>query len=222
MANYWLGDIPTAFEIDAAQNGEPVDPDLYPELDATLISPAGVELIGLGLGAGVLGEGILGGASLFGDLNEDGEHVTIFWPDGVTLNEPGLWSVRVTLRTAAGGRERVEPAWIVVQDDDGWKTLEGARTEWQEARQISDLKLWRLLEVSKLQVLAFAPDLDEGQRPPINYAEAQMMQAKNVWNAGRTAPSGDLGGDNFAITPFPLDWHVKALLRPTTGVPVFA
>lgn len=52
---------------------------------------------------------------------------------------------------------------------------------------------------------------------PDRYRLAQLMQVKNLWNAQQTSPSGEYGGETFAIQPRPLDWHVKALLRPARG-----
>ena len=55
---------------------------------------------------------------------------------------------------------------------------------------------------------------------PTRYALAQLMQAKNMWNAGRVDASGGIGdGGDFVIRPVPLDWHVKQLLRPKRGAP---
>jgi len=63
------------------------------------------------------------------------------------------------------------------------------------------------------------PDPEPVESIPDRYRLAQLIQVRNLWNATMTTASGDLGGDTFQITPRPLDWHVKALLRPAQGRP---
>ena len=55
---------------------------------------------------------------------------------------------------------------------------------------------------------------------PDSYRQAQLMQARNVWNASKASPSGDFDGASYGLTSFPLDWMVRQLLRPKRGVPV--
>lgn len=57
------------------------------------------------------------------------------------------------------------------------------------------------------------------QSIPDRYRLAQLMQVRNLWSAVDVKPDGNQGGENFVYQPYPLDWHVKALLRPTSGVP---
>lgn len=99
---------------------------------------------------------------------------------------------------------------------------------------LSDERIADLLAVSMQQILAYAPvpvDLtalfesvlnDEpgsGLTVPAGHREAHFVQARNIHNATKVGPNGNQG-DTFALSPFPLDWHVKQLLRPATGVPV--
>ncbi len=109
-----------------------------------------------------------------------------------------------------------------------WHTPETARVEWVDAESFEDSILTELLEIARMQVLAFAPSIPQDIRPgafgetefvPVNYRRAQLQQARNVWNAANTSPGGDFGTDSYVIQPRPLDWHVKALLRPTRGRP---
>lgn len=142
---------------------------------------------------------------------------------GITLDDPGVWQLRITVANADGSSSRrLAPVLIVVQDEDsGWHTLETARSdEWVDAREMADITLWRLLETAKGDVLEFAPVLAEGVPIPERYRAAQLMQARNRWNAALANPAtGDGGLDGFTLTVFPLDWQVKQLLRPTRGVP---
>ena len=47
---------------------------------------------------------------------------------------------------------------------------------------------------------------------------AQLMQARNIFNAGKASPAGDFDGSSFGITTMPLDWQIKQLLRPQPGI----
>jgi len=108
-----------------------------------------------------------------------------------------------------------------------WHTPDTVRAEWEDAEQIGDELLAQLVTAARYAVIAYAPALppflstDEQpfQEIPDRYRLAQLMQVRNLWNAQQTSPSGDLGGESFAIQPRPLDWHVKALLRPARGRP---
>ena len=67
-------------------------------------------------------------------------------------------------------------------------------------------------------MVTYAPALNDGQYPPLNYRRAQLMQARNLWNAGKVDPStGDQGEGSFILSPVPLDWTVKQVLRPKQG-----
>lgn len=55
---------------------------------------------------------------------------------------------------------------------------------------------------------------------PDGYRQAQLMQARNVWNSSKASPTGDFDGTSYGITSYPLDWQVRQLLRPKRGVPV--
>lgn len=76
------------------------------------------------------------------------------------------------------------------------------------------------LEAAKAACIAYAPTIPEGGPVPDAYRLAQAMQAANVYNAALAAPGGDLDGGSFGLVAHPLDWQVKQLLRPQTGVGV--
>jgi len=97
----------------------------------------------------------------------------------------------------------------------GWHTVESARVFWPDAPDDDILAV--LLEVAKVSVIAFAPTLAAGVPVPTNYVYAQVVQARNIHNAGTVSTSGDFGNGEFSYAPRPLDWHVKQLLRPETG-----
>lgn len=101
---------------------------------------------------------------------------------------------------------------------DGWHTLESAREQWLDAPDGPD-ELSELLESAKIQCEAYAPAVVGPV--PVTYRQAQLMQARNLWQSVKSDPQGQVGPDGLAITVYPLDWIVKALLRPKRGVPSF-
>jgi hypothetical protein len=107
----------------------------------------------------------------------------------------------------------------VADTEDGWHTLDTARDDWRDAPGF-DAWLYELLWTARNDVLAYAPALAASQRPPLNYRRAQIMQARNLWNAGKVDPaSGGMGEDTFVLRPFPLDWTIKQTLRPKRAIP---
>lgn len=146
--------------------------------------------------------------------------VNVAAPETSPFTDAGVHALRVVL-IGTGKRQQLPDARIVVQDPDtGWHILDTIRAEWPDADVIPDATLWALLDVAREQVVAFAPALGEDAPIPTHYREAQRIQARNIWTAARVSPDGALGGDDFTVRPFPLDWHVKQLLRPKRGVPV--
>lgn len=115
-----------------------------------------------------------------------------------------------------------------------WHTPETARDQWADA-PLDDNDLVELLEVAQQAVLAYAPALPEddvtvedgyvipaAQNIPANYRRAQLMQARNIWNASNASTGGEFDGSSYGITTHPLDWQIKQILRPRTvfGGPV--
>lgn len=99
-----------------------------------------------------------------------------------------------------------------------WHDEETARDEWVSAPPNDDV-LAQLLEVSKQQVIAYAPKLPDPEVVPVNYRYGQLEQAKNLYNAGAVDSSGGMGEGEFVMRPHPLDWIIKQILRPKRAVP---
>jgi len=112
--------------------------------------------------------------------------------------------------------------WYTAPEDDP-TAQERVRDAWHEAPLENLEVLGFILGTAKKQVLAYAPaptDTDDLEaEPPDNYVYAQLEQAKNLWNAGRVDSNGNVGSDQFTFTPRPLDWVVKAIIRPIDGKP---
>lgn len=101
-----------------------------------------------------------------------------------------------------------------------WYSAGTAVDDWPDAAAILDTNTITVyLEAAKSQVLAYAPPLDDGAPIPQSYAIAQLMQTRNIWNASKVSPAGNIGDGSFASTPFPLDWMVRQMLRPRRGIP---
>lgn len=204
--SYFAGDIPAEdLVIEPARNGEPIDLTQFTIALAVLRDDTGAAVVG---------------ADLFATIAVD--HVVIEWGITSPFATAGVYYVELTLENAGQTvLERVAPIPIVVEGvDDGWLTLDAARTSWPNFEQLADLQLFEVLWTAKQQCIAYAPALAVDQRPPLNYKAAQQMQARNIWNASKVDPgSGGIGDDSFVIRPFPLDWMVKQMLRPKTAVP---
>lgn len=196
---YYTGDIPSEdVVIEPARNGEAIDLTAFNDVDVELYSPDG-ELVP---SAGFIGE-------------IDGETVVIEWPGDSVFDAPGVFDVRVVLlHTVTGVRETIAPLRYVVQAADGWHTVDSIREELNLDGE--DVELQKLLDIAKQAVVAYAPPLEEDQRPPTNYVQAQAMQARNVWNSANVDTSGDIGDGTYALRPHPLDWQIKQILRPKT------
>lgn len=201
---YYVGDVPAQpLVIEPARNEEPIDLAPFSQADAQLYGPDGVPVLTPGFLA-VIAEDV----------------ILIDWPESSPFDQPGIYELRVVLSNLSTEvRERLPLVRLVADTDDGWHTLDTARDDWRDAPGF-DAWLYELLWTARNDVLAFAPALTAGQRPPLNYRRAQLMQARNLWNAGKVDPaSGGMGDDTFVLRPFPLDWTIKQVLRPKRAVP---
>lgn len=137
----------------------------------------------------------------------------------LALPVPGMYPVYA--RVGADSRtERALVDWLVVVDpNDEWHDVISARLEWAGAPE-ADGTLYRLLDVARDQVEAYAPAL-AGKPFPERYRAAQLMQARNTWNASLSNgdQQTDVGG--FVVSIRPLDWAVKQLIRPLTTSKAF-
>lgn len=204
---YWLGDIPAEdIVIEPARRGEPIDLAPFDPLDT---------LVELRTFDGDLIDADFTVTFLTAEP-DDIDRVVLKWPAESVLTNPGVSTLSVTL-AGLDAQERLAPIPLVVQDDDGWHSLDSARDEWSDAEAVSDVRLYTLLDLARQQVLAYGPELAEGSRPPSNYRAAQLMQARNLLNAGRA--EGGESGEDFVLRPFPLDWMVKQIIRPHRAVP---
>jgi hypothetical protein len=200
---YFVDDIPAQpLVVDPLRNGEPIDLSLFDEVDASLYDPEG----------NVIEEEFLA------EIVED--TIVVDWPEVSPFAFAGIYSLRLVVR-GDGAREQLPVVRLVADEfDDGWYNLETAREDWRDAPAY-DATLFTLLWSARGDVRAYAPMLEFGVRPPVHYRQAQLMQARNQWNAAKVDPAnGGLGDESFIVTPHPLDWMIKQILRPATNVPV--
>ena len=97
--------------------------------------------------------------------------------------------------------------------------LVDVRSEWDDA-PLEDDALSELVQAAWIQCWTYAPTLPEGTDAPDSYRLAVKMQARALWRSTVSNGGNTLGGSEFGVTVFPLDWTVKALLRPKRGKPV--
>lgn len=76
------------------------------------------------------------------------------------------------------------------------------------------------LEVARIQCERFAPALDQDAPAPENYVAGQVLQTRALVRAGLVG-DGNTTGIEETVTVFPMDWTVKATLRPRRGRPYF-
>ena len=91
---------------------------------------------------------------------------------------------------------------------------------WPDVLGYSEATIAALLEASREECEDFAPTLPRdatGQvlNVPTRYRAAQVLQARALAQAGTVQANGELG-TAYPVTTFPMDWTVKALLRPAT------
>lgn len=106
-----------------------------------------------------------------------------------------------------------------------WHDVASARDEWVDApydEDGGDDLLTSLLASARDAVLAYGPVLEDESIIPEGWRVAQLMQTRNVWNSSKASPTGDFDGGQYGLSTFPLDWQVKALIRPKRGKPVIA
>lgn len=101
----------------------------------------------------------------------------------------------------------------------GWHNETTVAQEWPDAPPDINV-LGSLVDAAQIQCEAFAPVLPDGAIVPENYRLAHLMQIRALWQSTQASPQGEIGEGGFAVQVYPMDWTVRALLRPRRGVPV--
>lgn len=102
-------------------------------------------------------------------------------------------------------------------------TLTDARKSWPDAGDIDDARLTLLLAAAFPSVEQYAPALPADAVYPTNvpeaYTLAQVMQARELYQAQQRGEQDVIGVGDYAIRSRPLIAAVKSLLRPERGIP---
>lgn len=196
----WVGDVPLsptrADFVD--ETGNNVQISEFASWEAYMLSPTG-EVLGTLTGS------------------EHGNHLEFTWPETTILETPGLHTIVVTFFDALGVEVQCEPWKFVVQEIDGWLTLEQARGQWADA-PLDDVFLFQLLDTAKEQCIDYAPALTAGQPVPARYVQAQLTQARALYQSTIANQADNVGIEGFAVRVFPLDFTIRAMLRPKKSI----
>lgn len=116
-----------------------------------------------------------------------------------------------------------DPRWLSFDpESDDPAALETLEAYWPNVAEVPADSIGRYLAAAARQCEEFAPALPAEPAPlPDGYHLAQAMQARALWRSGTVGGGDQYGGGEFTVTVFPMDWTVKALLRPKRG-PVIA
>lgn len=94
--------------------------------------------------------------------------------------------------------------------------LEAVRVRWADAPSDDDT-LADLLATARTECETYAPAETDPQHPGEHACRtAQLLHARNIWNASLVNPGGggEFGAEGFTVTVHPLDWAVTQRLRP--------
>lgn len=196
----WVGDVPTsptrADFVD--ETGNAVVISEYASWSAYMLSPTG-EVLGTLTGS------------------EQGNHLNFTWLTTTILETPGVHTIVVTFFDANGVEVQAEPWKFIVQEIDGWLSLEQARAQWADA-PLDDVFLFQLLDTAKEQCLAYAPALLLGAPVPARYLQAQLTQARALYQSTIANQADNVGIEGFTVRVFPLDFTIRAMLRPKRAI----
>lgn len=200
LGSLWIGDVPLsptrADFVDEV--GNPVAVGEFSSWEAYMLSPTGETL-----------------GTLTGE--DHGNHLDFTWPTTTILETVGIHTIIITFFDLLGVEVQCEPFKFVVQEIDGWLTLETTRAQWADA-PLDDVFLFQILDTAKEQCLAYAPALLLGAPIPQRYVQAELMQARAIYQSVIANQQDNVGVDGFQVRVFPLDFTIRALLRPKRAI----
>jgi len=138
--------------------------------------------------------------------------------DALVLPAVGAYPVYGVVTVKSRTQRILLDTLVVVDPDDQWHNVITSRLEWEGGPE-DDTTMHRLLVTSREQIEDYAPALSDSAPVPERYRAGQLMQARNTYNASLTNGGEpiDLGG-GVVISPRPLDWAVKQLVRPAKAL----
>jgi hypothetical protein len=199
-----VGDIPTSY----------LDIDVFDETGGNALIHSVYDAVTIDL---FQPNGEASTAELTGTIqNNHNVHAAFDWETS-PFDGPGIWELRLTFTTTEGTITAAEPLRFVVELIDGWLTIEQTRQRWADA-PLDLTYLYSILRSAKIQCVAYAPALALDEPVPTNYLQAQLMQTRAIYTAFIANQNDNIDGQ-FPVRVFPMDWNIKALLRPKTGIP---
>lgn len=145
-----------------------------------------------------------------------GNHLSINFTGPSLATTAGVYSLQFTFDTGIATITS-EPYEFLVQESTGWLTLEQARSQWADA-PMDDIFLWQILESAKNACVSYAPVLAVGAQVPLYYVQAQLMQARAIYQSVIANQQDNVGVEGFTVRVFPLDFTIRALLRPKRAI----
>lgn len=144
-----------------------------------------------------------------------GNHLSLSFTAPSLATTAGVYMLQ--FKFVNGGTITAEPYEFLVQESTGWLTLEMARAQWADA-PLDDIFLWQILETAKTQCIEYAPALAVGAHIPLNYVQAQLTQARALYQSTIANQNDNVGMEGFAVRVFPLDFTIRAMLRPKRAI----
>ena len=145
------------------------------------------------------------------------QHVDMTWPEETILTAEGIYTLIIKFFDADGVTIQAEPYKIVAQKRASWLSLEQARGQWADA-PLDDVFLYQILDSAKTQCIEYAPALAANAVIPANYLQAQVMQARALYQSVIANQNDNIGVEGFTVRVFPLDFTIRALLRPKKAI----
>ena len=200
LGSLWVGDVPQSpTRADFTDEvGNVVQIYGFDSWEAYMLSPEG-EVLG----------------SLSGE--DHGNHLEFTWEETTLLEIPGIYKIIITFFDPLGVEIQCEPFQFVVQEIDGWLTLEQTRSQWSDA-PLDDVFLRQILDTAKAQCVAYAPALLLGAQVPVTYVQAQLLQARAIFQSVIANQQDSVGVEGFQVRVFPLDFTIRAMLRPKRAI----
>lgn len=96
----------------------------------------------------------------------------------------------------------------------GWVDLDPEKELWPDAITVDPGKLEDLLRNAYESCVIYAPKLPAGVPVPQRYKDAQVLQARAIWQMQRQGPGDQFGADGISIAIYPLDARIRQMLRP--------
>ena len=155
--------------------------------------------------------------TVIGSMNgvPQGNHLSLTFGAPSLATVSGVYSLQ--FRFVNGGTITAEPYEFLVQEATGWLTLEQARSQWADA-PLDDIFLWQILETAKAQCIAYAPAMLLGAPVPLNYVQAELLQARAIYQSVQANQQDNIGVEGFQVRVFPLDFTIRAMLRPKRAI----